>query len=167
MKKIFFAAAAALISVVTVLIGCTVKRENNKSDAEKTAKEEFGFEKIYFTSSGTAENTSINFSHYFFYVLGEKDGEEIFITVPDKKGERSSLYDWPLNLTFKEITQKLNAFYGGEIYTSDNFAFTEIIDSGFENFGIDETALDVKFMLSFGKYYAVQIGGEIRFGKTS
>ena len=48
--------------------------------------------------------------YYWFYVLGVKDGEEIFILAPRYQKDELIQIDWPLQHSFTECIAALNEF---------------------------------------------------------
>lgn len=151
-----------LLTLSLGLSACTMVNENKSDDARKIAIEQFGFDDVWTISAGTTESVLIqkDTSKYIWYVLGERDGEEVLLIVPAEKDEDSYEVDWPFADSFVQIIGKLNAFVGEDICTEEKFGLIEFMDRGFDSFDIQADSLDVAFVIVFGEYYIGQIDGE-------
>ncbi len=102
---------------------------------------------------------------YGIYVLGLKDGEEMMIVVPALKKQKAYEVDWVFDASFQEIIGKLNSSELGEICPKENYRLIEFVDF-LDTIklllpGIEDTGLDINFMITYPGYKIVQIDGEI------
>ncbi len=106
-----------LISLVCLmLVACSP--DINTSEAIKIAEKDFGCEKILWIDTGAlllsqepgSEPQVYEFrSHYTYYVVGEKDGQEVYIIIPcSPEIEKPYLTTWCLDHTFSEVVDKFN-----------------------------------------------------------
>ena len=162
-KKILFVLIPIFIIIMALMSGCTIVDENKRPDAYNIAINQFGFDKVYTADSGTRVSVLLkeHVVRYCIYVIGERDGEEVFIVVPAMKYQEPYEIDWPFKTSFKDIVKKYNEIVGEEEYTEDNYELIEFEDSNFDYYGIDTNSLDVAFGVWFGKNLLGQINGEI------
>lgn len=118
-KKIKSAVTSVLAAVLLCVIGSALTacspQDIKYDDAIAIAKKDFGCEKILWIDSGAeilstgvpTENTSP--AHYSFYVVGEKDGKEVYILIPSPPTvEKPHVSEWKFDYTFTQIVDKLN-----------------------------------------------------------
>ncbi len=58
------------------------------------------------------------FSDYYYYVLGIKEGEEVAVLVPRLRAEKHCKTDWIFDVSFCEISEKLNNKKTGSEFAS-------------------------------------------------
>lgn len=183
--------------VCFMLVSCTLDQDIKYDKAISIAKKDFGVEKILWIETGALilsvepgdEKTPNKIrSNYAYYVVGEKDGEEIYIIVPSNP-KQAEPYEttWSLDYTFKQIVEELNRL-GAEYvidvpddYYSKSFdSYIDIekgenyINSLAEFYEVDEPEtfyerLDVKAVFDYRRiedniihdYMVAQIAGEL------
>ena len=161
---ILLATLAAII--IFAVLPMTVLRENKKIDAEYIAVNQFGMDEVWFVAPGTPESclTEQKTPNYPIYVLGEKNGEEIFIIVPQLKGYPAYKIDWPFAKTLREMTEVINGFAGSDICDINNLQNLEIIDNEYHaNYylkGRNEFPLDVNVLVYCNGYFIYQSRNE-------
>ena len=109
MKKFLFCIVTLLLCLTLPSCALTIYPERGIETAEEIATEEFGMQKVY--TIGTAPEEywpESSRSHYLMAVIGEKDGEELFLIVPGNYDEAPFLAPWPFALSFKEMIDLLN-----------------------------------------------------------
>lgn len=124
--KIILAAILAPIFICIVclsLVSCT-PQDIKYDEAIRIAKKDFGCEKILWIEDNalilsTGEPTVVKMrSHYSFYVVGEKDGEEIYIVIPSTPElDEPYIATWALDYSFAQIVEKFNEY--GAKYVAD------------------------------------------------
>lgn len=113
--KLFVTAIVACI-VGLSFVSCSPK-DLKYDDAIRIAKKDFGCEKIlWIESHATALSAEpwdeikekIGGAHYEFFVVGEKDGKEVYILIPSPQGKAPFVTTWALNYSFKQVVEKFN-----------------------------------------------------------
>ena len=171
-KKIIFitgavllaAALIALAAALPFLLPLTILRENHPDDARRIALEQFGLDEVWIVAAGTSGSTltTQKTPNYPIYVLGEKDGEEHFIIVPQLKDFEPYEIGWVFEKSFREIVDELNAHAGTAICQKENYGEFEFWDNEEQ---IAEYAqgipLDFEFMMVYREYLIVQSRQEL------
>lgn len=109
--------------VCVALTACGTGNNMKYNDAIAIAKKEFGCEKILWIVDSAmlykGEYEIIEYrSNLIYYVVGEKDGEEIYITVLSNiKQEKPFVTTWNLDYSFTQIVEKFNEY--GANYVAD------------------------------------------------
>lgn len=188
----FFVCIACLM-----LVSCTLDKDIKYDKAISIAKKDFGCEKILWIDTNAlvlgvepgSENTPNRMrSHYTFYVVGEKDGEEIYLVIPSNpKLEKPYESTWCFDFTFKQIVDEFNELGAGYVIdvpddfyskSHDNYldivVREEYINLMAKNYEIDEPEtfyerLDAKVVFSYRRvdndiiydYIVAQIDGEL------
>ena len=127
------AVAAAIFAPILIcivgfmLIACT-PQDIKADDAIAIAKKDFGCDKVLWIDTdalifdhepGSELTTQYTLrSHYAYYVVGEKDGKEIYIIIPSNpKQEKPYIATWNLDYSFTQIVEKFNEH--GARYVAD------------------------------------------------
>ncbi|MCH5155348.1 MAG: hypothetical protein J1F69_01965 [Clostridiales bacterium] len=88
-------------------------------DAISIAKKKFGVEKLLWIGSPAVPSKEmpqkIGAWHYYYYVIGEKDGKEIYIVIPSPQTEEAFVTTWSLDYTFKQIVEEFNKLGAGYV----------------------------------------------------
>lgn len=113
--------APILICLVVIsLTACIFPHEDEISynQAIAIAKKDFGCDKILWINTNAAVLSGdpldtlyekLNRNKYEYYVVGEKDGEEIYIIVPDApKRNKPFVTTWAFDYSFSQIVEKFN-----------------------------------------------------------
>ena len=113
--------SALLVCIVGFIVFIAILPRDNDikyNEAVALARKQFGLDKVLwidahasvFSSDPNAELTPSNMrSHYAYYVVGEKDGAEIYCVVPSNPLlEKPFLTTWNLDYTFSQIVEKFN-----------------------------------------------------------
>ena len=130
-KMIKEAVALVLLPIFVLLFGFTFiacDRDIKYDDAVRIAKRNFKCDKVLWISSKSALILREGFgdgdsvyrmrSHYAYYVVGEKEGMEVYIVIPsDPILEDPYTTTWGLNYTFTEIVERFNEH--GAQYVAD------------------------------------------------
>ncbi len=123
-KRHKFAVAVAsvviiiLIAFITFIIVMAVLWSDgdvNRDKAISIARKEFGCEKVlwichtngsdFIDKASNREN--VDFGKYAFCIVGQKEGEEIFIIIPaEYKRDKPYIATWPLDYSFTQIAEK-------------------------------------------------------------
>lgn len=100
--------------VCSMLVSC-IDNDIKYDKAISIAKKDFGCEKILWIDTGAeilctgVPTVSKWRSHYVYYVVGEKDGEEIYILIPsDPELEKPIVTSWSLDYSFAQVVEKIN-----------------------------------------------------------
>ena len=118
-----------LIAFITFIIVMAVLWSDgdvNRDKAISIARKEFGCEKVlwichtngseFIDKASNREN--VDFGKYAFCIVGQKEGEEIFIIIPaEYKRDKPYIATWPFDYSFTQIAEKfieLGAPYDGE-----------------------------------------------------
>lgn len=100
------------------------------------------------------------FSEYYNYVLGVKDGKEIAILVPRLKAQKHCKSEWFFDKSFGEISQMLekqsSIDYNNAIIYNNKDSIRDKISQA------DGLQLDKDIALVFGDKAVVQVDGQIR-----
>lgn len=148
-------------TIAIIVIFSNKPSEAKYDDAIRVAKNDFGFEKILWvehtnhTSLGTTEEYPDGYTpfRYAYYVVGEKDGEELCLIVPSYfKEENSFILTWSLNYSFTQIVEKFNE--QGANYVPD--VPNDIYSTSFSNY-ISITEND-HILNSFDNYRLNKLG---------
>ncbi len=120
-----FATIVLVVGFIVLISLLPHDDELNRDDAIKLAIKEYGLDKVLwidahasvFSSDPNAELTPSNLrSHYAYYIIGEKDGEEIYCVVPSNPLlEKPYLTTWNLKYTFSQIIDKFNEHGAGYV----------------------------------------------------
>ena len=99
-------------------------------------------------------------------VIGERDGEELFLIVPADYDEEPYLAEWPFALSFKEMVSLLNGTVGETVISEEDYGASGSIQLyGIDCYlpDVDLSALDFLYMVyNPGSHYLLaQSGGEI------
>ncbi len=116
-----------LICVVCLMLTSCASQDIKYNEAIAIAKQDFGCEKVLWIQSGalileTKPGDEIPVyslrSHYAFYVVGEKDGKEIYIVIPSNPNlDKPYTATWGLDYSFSQIVDKFNE--NGAQYVAD------------------------------------------------
>lgn len=163
MKKVIVCLLSALL-LLPCLAACT--RERGIGNAEDIAREEFGMGTIFAIDNAPDEISNKSKSNYCMAVIGEKDGEELFLIVPADYDEEPYLAEWPFALSFKEMVSLLNGTVGETVISEENYgAFGSIQLYGIDYYlpDVDLSALDFLYMVHnpCSHYLLAQSGGKI------
>lgn len=100
------------------------------------------------------------FSEYYNYVLGVKDGKEVAILVPRLKAQKHCKSEWFFDKSFGEISQMLekksSIDYSNAVIYNNKDSIREHISQA------DGLQLDKDIALVFGDKAVVQVDGQIR-----
>ncbi len=100
------------------------------------------------------------FSEYYNYVLGVKDGKEVAILVPRLKAQKHCKSEWFFDKSFGEISQMLekksSIDYNNAVIYNNKDSIREHISQA------DGLQLDKDIALVFGDKAVVQVDGQIR-----
>ena len=119
--------APILFCIVCLMLISCASQDIKYNEAIAIAKQYFGCEKVLWIQSGalileTKPEEKIPVyslrSHYAYYVIGEKDGKEIYIVIPSSPElDKPYTATWGLDYTFTQIVEKFNDF--GAQYVAD------------------------------------------------
>lgn len=195
-KKCRTAVAAVLAALFVclscfALVACTPNKDIKYDKAIVIAKLQFGVQKVLWISDDILDSREPQVyrlrCHYAFYIVGEKDGKEIYVVVPSSPTvEKPFVTTWCLDYTFKQVVEefnKLGANYVADVpddYYSAIGSYIKIV--GVED-GIDRIAnaykidepetfydrLDAKWVFSYRRtddnimhdYIVAQTNGEL------
>lgn len=97
---------------------CTLDKDIKADEAIAIAKNDFGCEKILWIKSNALilsqspeDEPSVNTmrSHYSYYVVAEKDGNEIYLVIPSTpKLDKPYITTWCMDYSFKQIVHEFN-----------------------------------------------------------
>lgn len=106
-----------LCTVCLMLVSCA-SQDIKYNEAIAIAKQDFGCEKILWIQSGalileTKPEEEIPVyslrSHYAYYIVGEKEGKEVYIVVPSNPDlDKPYTATWGLDYSFTQIVEKFN-----------------------------------------------------------
>ncbi len=173
MKKKFLC-FLLIIYIIFPFYSCS--RERKRVEAEKIAREQFGVEEIL--SVGHCNNDTLLFYNYnlsdkyAFYIVGEKNEQDVFVVVPASCKNLPFLTEWPFAYSFKEIMFTLQDFAGYDVLSSVlklnmgyEFAFIEPKEGEYfyEVHNLKDVVMDVKMGIFIEPYFIVQSNGELLF----
>lgn len=120
--------SALLVCIIGFIVFIAILPRDNDikyNEAVALARKQFGLDKVLwidthagvFSRDPNAELTPSNMrSHYAYYVVGEKDGAEIYCVVPSNPLlEKPYLTTWNLKYTFSQIIDKFNEHGAGYV----------------------------------------------------
>lgn len=120
-KRLKIVAAVILTPILVCIVGLMLTAcspQDIKYDkAISIAKKDFGCEKILWIGSSATVlsgdswdkiKDKIGGTHYSFYVVGEKDGEEVYIIIPSPQIKDPFITTWALGYSFKQVVEKFN-----------------------------------------------------------
>lgn len=109
-----------LLCIVCLMLVSCASQDIKYNEAIAIAKQDFGCDKILWIQSGalileTKPGEKIPVyslrSNYAYYVVGEKDGEEMYIVVPSTPDlDKPYTTTWGLDYSFTQIVEKFNDF---------------------------------------------------------
>ena len=105
---------APMLFLIVCLMLVACDPDIKYDEAIAIAKKDFGVEKVLWVAYTPALALSkdgprvIGAWHYANCIVGEKDGEEIFIVIPSPQTEESFIATWNLDYTFKQIVEEFN-----------------------------------------------------------
>lgn len=182
-KKSFIAIVLLVIFCVSALCSCDDGMYSG-DECRKIVHEEFGMEQIlcqirmnsiwFVTVDGNKSKDETHpieneFSYYYNYFLGVKDGEELAVLVPQYKSEKICLSSWIFDVPCREMMKSLREAARGELSTSNGYVYFTML-SPYERGemlrlvpDLETIQLDVPLMLlcDFDPYAIVQSGGEL------
>ena len=107
--------------VFVMLVSCTWDRDIKYYKAIAIAKKFFGFEKILWIGDRCVPYEGMPQTmgawHYLFYIVGKKDGEEVYLVIPSPQTEEAFVPTWSLDYSFKQIVEEFNKL--GANYVTD------------------------------------------------
>lgn len=126
LNTVIIAVTAILTVLLVALSLAACDRDIKYNDAIKIAQKKFGCDKVLWIEStialvlqeghGDGDMIYRMRSHYTYYVVGEKDGEEIYIAIPsDPTLEDAYETTWGLSYSFKEIVERFNEHGAGYV----------------------------------------------------
>lgn len=145
-KRIKIAAAVVLTPILVCIGGLMLTacspQDIKYDEAMSIAKKDFGCEKILWITDSVALTNDpwdtikdkINRAHYSFYVVGEKDGKEVYIIIPSPQIEDPFVTTWALDYSFKQVVDKFNengAQYVADVpdnYYSRQFSYIKLLE---------------------------------------
>ncbi len=105
----------AFITFIVVMAVLWSDGDVNRDKAISIARKEFGCEKVlwichtngsdFIDKASNREN--VDFGKYAFCIVGQKEGEEIFIIIPaEYKRDKPYIATWPFDYSFTQIAEK-------------------------------------------------------------
>lgn len=119
MKKTVRIVCTILISVLLFTVsGCAdpIGRNNDRniSDAVTDATAAFSLDEVVYCSGGSADCDLLLQKEFKFvyYIVGEKNGSEIFIAAPADSSIMPYEIEWPFSVTYKKIVEMIETQLG-------------------------------------------------------
>ena len=158
-----------IILIMLFTLPLTNIKENKMDDAKRIAIEQFGMDEVWVVYPGSSGSTitTQESANLPIYVLGVKNGEELFIIVPQLKKYPAYEREWVFNTSFQDIVAKLNDFAGNTICSPDDYHYFKFIDNIINDKikwykTLDGVPLDVDFIMQYRyEYIIVQSNHEI------
>ncbi|MCH5351825.1 MAG: hypothetical protein J1F39_07655 [Clostridiales bacterium] len=127
-KSVVFVCLASVFVLIFGFAFIACDRDIKYDDAVRIAKRDFKCDKVLWIASrsglilregfGDGDTVYRMRSHYAYYVVGEKEGTEVYIVIPsDPILEDPYTTTWGLNYTFTEIVERFNEH--GASYVAD------------------------------------------------
>lgn len=155
----------ALLLLLPCLSSCNHILRSNENAAD-IAREEYGMETVFTVGKAPQEYTRELHSPYCLAVIGEKDGEELFLAVPAELEKEPFLIEWPFVLSFRQMVTLLNKSCPDVTITEEAYRYFMIgpdIDDYLDGAENRQEEFDVYYSMAHEQthYVLVQQNGQI------